>query len=171
MRRLTGVRRGRTRSAGHLQRIALACLFAFGAASANTILASPDVQLDPKFRGFWILNIAKSDFGGEEKPKSGLVNWTDAGFVFAIVTANGSLYADAVVLNKQCGMIGVPASYSCDFRVLAPRHCRLTVRDGESVRRVADIELLDDNTTRTVHHVTPSNGKPYDEKTLWERQQ
>lgn len=133
---------------------------------------SQQQKLDPKLHGFWTLNIESSDFGGTEaKPKSGLVNWSETGFVFAIVKADGSLYADAVLLGKQCKMIGVPATNSCEFKVLAPRHCQLIVRDRADVRRVADIELIDDNTTRTVHHVTPPGGKPYDERTIWERQQ
>ena len=140
--------------------------------AAALVVDSQQMRLDPKLRGFWVLNVEQSEFGGAEaKPKSGLVNWTETGFVFAIVTADGSLYGDAVVLGKQCKMIGVPASYSCEFKMLTPSHCLLTVRDGKSVRRIADIELIDANTTRTVHHVTPPAGKPYDEKTLWVRQQ
>ena len=138
---------------------------------AALFVDSQQTKLDPRLRGFWTLNVEQSEFGGAEaKPKSGLVNWTETGFVFAIVTADASLYADAVVLGKQCQMMGVPASYSCEFRILTPRRCLLTLRDGNSVLRVADIELISDNTTRTVHHVTPATGKPYDEKTLWVRQ-
>ena len=148
----------------------LAVLVALGLLALS--VQSQQQKLDQKLHGFWTLNVEKSEFGGTEaKPKSGLVNWSETGFVFAIINADGSLYADAVLLNKQCKMIGVPATYSCEFKVLAPRHSQLIVRDGASVRRVADIELIDDNTTRTVHHVTPGNGKPYDEKTIWERQQ
>lgn len=127
--------------------------------------------MDPGLRGFWTLNVEQSSFGSvDAKPKSGLVNWSENGFVFSVVNGDGSLYADAVVLDTHCKMIGVPASYSCDFKVVTPHHTQLTIRDGSSVRRVADIELISDNTTRTVHHVTPASGKPYDETTIWERQ-
>jgi hypothetical protein len=37
------------------------------------------------------------------------------------------------------------------------------------VRRVGDIELVDSNTTRTTHRVTPAEGAPYVETTVWRR--
>ena len=41
------------------------------------IAATPifSLQVDPGLRGFWILNVDKSDFSGRPKPKMGLVNW------------------------------------------------------------------------------------------------
>ena len=44
------------------------------------------------------------------------------------------------------------------------------MKQAGMVRRVGDIELLDDGTTQTTHHVTPANGDPYVEKTIWEKQ-
>ena len=127
-------------------------------------------MFDPDLRGYWILNVAKSDFGSGEKPKSGLVNWTERGFVFAIVNADGSLYADSVMIDHGCSMVGVPSSFSCQLKVIEPRHLQLIVRDAQRISRVAEIELLDSNTTRTTHRVTPEKGAPYVEKTIWERQ-
>ncbi len=116
----------------------------------------------------WALNVQKSDFGGDPKPKAGQVNWTEHGWAFAIITADGGLYADGVVTDHGCSLIGV-GGYSCTFEVVAPSHVRLTLREGKVVRRVADIELVDKNTTKATHHVTPSKGAPYVESTVWER--
>jgi hypothetical protein len=71
--------------------------------------------------------------------------------------------------DNGCTMIGVPSDYSCQIELLTPRHLRFTMKQGGTVRRVGDIELLDKNTTKTTHRVTPSDGKPYVETTIWER--
>jgi hypothetical protein len=127
-------------------------------------------QIDPGLRGFWTLNADKSDFSGRPKPKMGLVNWREHGWTFAIVTADGRLYADSVGTDHGCTLIGVFPDFSCEVEVVTPRHVRLKMRQGDVVRRVGDIELLDDGTTQTTHHVTPANGAPYVEKTFWEKQ-
>jgi quercetin dioxygenase-like cupin family protein len=126
-------------------------------------------QIDPGLRGFWALNIDKSDFSGRPKPKMGLVNWGEHGWTFAIVTADGRLYADSVGTDHGCTLIGVFSDFSCEVEVVTPRHVRLKMRQGEVVRRVGDIELLDHGTTQTTHNVTPANGAPYVEKTIWEK--
>jgi len=127
-------------------------------------------QIDPDLRGVWKLNVEKSDFGGGPKPKMGQVNWTEHGWVFAIVTGDGQLYADGIVIDRGCTMIGVPSDYSCAVKVITPRHVQLTLKQGSTVRRVGDIELLDKNTTRATHHVTPGDGAPSVEKTIWQRE-
>jgi hypothetical protein len=126
-------------------------------------------QLDPGLRGFWTLNVDKSDFSGRPKPKMGLVNWGEHGWTFAIVTADSRLYADSVGTDNGCTLIGMFPDFSCGVEVVTPRHVRLTMKQGGVVRRVGDIELLDDGTTQTTHHVTPANGDPYVEKTIWEK--
>jgi hypothetical protein len=86
------------------------------------------------------------------------------------VTADGGIYTDGVMTDHGCTLIGVPADHSCAIEVVSPRHVRITLRQGAAVRRVGDIELLDRNTTRAIHRVTPADGKPYVEKTIWERE-
>jgi hypothetical protein len=127
-------------------------------------------QLDPNFRGVWKLNVEKSDFGGNPKPKMGQVNWTEHGWVYAVVTDDGHLYADAALTDHGgCILIGVQKEFSCEVKVIAPKHVRLVLKQGSAVRRVGDIELPDKNTTQTTHRVTPGDGQPYVEKTIWER--
>jgi hypothetical protein len=126
-------------------------------------------QIDPGLRGFWTLNVEKSDFGARPKLKMGFVNWGEHGWTLAIVTADGRLYADAVSTDSGCALIGVFPNYSCQVDVVTPRHVRFTLRQGEAVRQVGDIELLENDTTQTTHRITPAEGAPYIEKTIWER--
>jgi hypothetical protein len=127
-------------------------------------------KMDAAFRGFWTLNVEKSDFGDRPKPKTGFVNWGEHGWTIAIVQADGPVYADAVETSEGCAFIGMaPSDLSCTVEVVTPRHVRLTIRQGTSIRRIGDIELLEDGTTRTTHQVTPPQGAPYMEKTIWEK--
>jgi len=126
-------------------------------------------QMDAQLRGEWNLNVNKSKFGPGPAPKAGHVSWTEHGWVFAIITPGG-IYADAVMTDNGCTLIGVPSEYSCGIEVLAPRHLRLTMKQAGTVRRVGDIELLDKNTTKTTHRVTPKNGEAYTETTIWQRE-
>lgn len=101
----------------------------------------------------------------------GFVNWGEHGWTFAIVTAEGRLYADAAETDHGCTFIGMaPNDLSCTVEMVTPRHVRLTMKEGATIRRIGDIELLEDGTTQTTHHVTPSQGAPYVEKTIWEKQ-
>ena len=127
-------------------------------------------QMDAGFRGEWNLHVGKSTFGSGSAPKSGHVSWTEHGWVFAIVTPGGGVYADAVITDNGCAMIGVSSQYSCQLEVLTPRHLRFTMKQGADVRRVGEIELLDKDTTKTTHRVTPKDGEPYTETTIWERE-
>jgi hypothetical protein len=127
-------------------------------------------RLDPALYGVWALNVEKSDFGAGPKPKKGQVNWTAHGWVFALVTGDGRLYADGVATDHGCTLIGVPSEYSCEIKILTPRHLRLTLKQASAIRRVGDIELVDKNTTKTTHRVTPAQGAAYVEKTIWERE-
>jgi hypothetical protein len=126
-------------------------------------------RVDPSLLGNWTLNVAGSTFGPDGPPTAGTVRWTEHGWVVALVFANGYVYADAVVTDKGCGLIGVPSDYTCHIAVLAPKHLRFTLRQDGVVRRVGDIELVDTNTTRTTHHVTPASDAPYTETTIWVR--
>ena len=126
-------------------------------------------QMDAALRGEWKLNVGKSTFGPGPAPKAGHVSWTEHGWVFAITTLGG-IYADAVVTDNGCTLIGVPSEYSCGIEMLTPRHLRLTMKQAGAVRRVGEIELLDKNTTKTTHRVTPKEGEPYTETTIWERE-
>ncbi len=127
-------------------------------------------QLDPGFQGFWTLNTDKSDFGGRPKLKSGFVNWGEHGWTFAIVMADGRLYADSVGTDHGCTLIGVFPGFTCEIEVVAPRHVRITIKQGEVVRNIGDIELLNDGTTQTTHHMSPANGPPYVQRTIWEKE-
>ena len=112
----------------------------------------------------------QSDFGGGPKPKMGQVNWTTHGWVFAIITGDGQLYADSVVIDRGCTLVGVPSDYSCDVKVVTPRHVQLTLKQGTAVRRVGDIELLDKNTTRAHSSRNPRRRAPvYRENNMAER--
>jgi hypothetical protein len=87
------------------------------------------------------------------------------------VTSDGQLYADAAATDHGCMLIGVPSDFSCEVSIVAPQHILLKLKQGEVVRRIGDIELIDKNTTRTTHRVTPRDGWSYVEKTIWEREQ
>ena len=128
-------------------------------------------QIDPAFLGVWTLNVEKSDFGGRPtpRPKMEQVNWTEHGFALAMVRADGSLYADGHVFDRGCTMIGVESDYSCDVNVVTPRHVRFRLQKGPAILRSVEIELLENNTLQMTHRVTPSEGPPYVEKTIWER--
>jgi hypothetical protein len=89
--------------------------------------------------------------------------------VFALVFANGYVYADAVVTDNGCTLLGVTADYTCRITVITPLHVRITLSQASTIRRVGDIELVDSNTTRATHHVTPASGIPYTETTIWLR--
>ena len=78
--------------------------------------------------------------------------------------------ADAVQTDNGCVFIGLaPADLSCQVEIITPKHMRLTMKLGAAVERIGDIELLEDGTTRTTHHVTPMQGEPYVETTIWEK--
>lgn len=129
-------------------------------------------QIDPAFRGVWVLNIEKSDFGGQPEPKMEQLNWTEHGWAFAMVRADGELYADASVIGDHhgCTMVGVESNYSCEVNIVTRRHVRFKFKQGSAILRTVEIELLENDTLRTTHHVTPSQGVPYVQKTIWEKQ-
>ncbi len=128
-------------------------------------------QVDPAFSGMWTLNVQKSEFGRTPKPTAGTVNWGVHGWVFSIVRGDGRLYADAVATDGGCALVGAFSSeFSCKVDIVAPRHVRFTLLQASTVRQVGDIELLSDDITQTTHRITPANGPPYVEKTIWERQ-
>jgi hypothetical protein len=128
-----------------------------------------NAKLDPGFWGLWNLEVAKSDFASQGKPKAGQVNWGVHGFSFALVFADGGVFTDGIQTDHGCVYIGV-TPLSCKYEVVTPRHVRLTMKDGTKTIRVGEIELLADGTTQTTHHVTPSNAAPYVEKTIWVRE-
>jgi len=145
-------------------------LIGFGIAMLISAKTGHSQQFDSGFKGFWALNVEKSDFGNRPKAKAGFVNWGEHGWTFAVVSADGKLYADAVQTDKGCVFIGLaPADLSCQVAIIAPKHVRLTMKRGAAVERIGDIELLEDGTTRTTHHVTPMQGEPYVETTVWEK--
>jgi hypothetical protein len=69
-----------------------------------------------------------------------------------------------------CTLIGVFPDFSCEVEVVTPRHVRLTMKQAATIRRIGDIELLQDGTTQTTHRVTPQEGAAYVEETIWEKQ-
>ena len=126
-------------------------------------------DLDKRFLGQWSLNVARSDFGPWPKPKMGIVNWTEHGWAFALVTADDQLITDAVITDHGCSLIGDPPDYTCEFAVVSPRHATLTMRQRDAVRVVSDFELVDNNTTKVTHRRTPAQGPPFTELGIWER--
>ena len=128
-------------------------------------------QIDAGLRGSWTLDVAKSTFGPDGPPTAGTVRWTEHGWVLALVFGGGYVYADAVVTDHGCALIGVPGDYTCGIETLTPRHVRFTLRQATATRRVGDIELIDPNTTRATHHVYPATGAAYTETVIWRRDQ
>jgi hypothetical protein len=128
-------------------------------------------QIDSGLRGNWTLNLARSTFGPDGAPSAGAVRWTEHGWVLALVFTGGYVYADAVLTDHGCALIGVSADYTCHIDVVTPKHVRFTLRQVGATRRVGDIELIDSNTTRAVHHVSPASGAPYTETAIWLRDQ
>ena len=126
-------------------------------------------RVAPALRGNWMLNVAASTFGPDGAPSAGTIRWTEHGWVLAMVFPNGYVYADAVVTDHGCALIGVPSDYTCRIDIVTPTHLRFLLKQGTHTRRVGDIELLDRNTTRTVHRVSPASGAPYTETTIWTR--
>jgi hypothetical protein len=143
------------------------------AALAFTLLAHPAraQRLDPALHGSWTLGVGRSTFGPDGAPSAGTVRWTVHGWVLALVFPNGYVYADAVLTDHGCALIGVSADYTCRLAVISPTHVRFTLRQATAIRRVGDIELIDSNTTRATHHVSPASGTPYTETAIWIRDQ
>ena len=128
------------------------------------------LALDPRMYGMWTLDASHSVFGGPYPPPiSGKVNWTANGWSFALSFADGGLYTDAAYTDDGCSLVGVSASKSCTVKALSPTHVRLIIREGAHVDRTADIELIDVDTERAVHRVTPLKGAAYTETTTWKR--
>src|SRR5882724_3190181 len=90
--------------------------------------SSQSVKLDQGFLGLWNLDVAKSDFGSQAKPRMGQVNWGEHGWAFALVFANGEMFTDGVQTDHGCVYIGI-SSLSCRYELIAPRHVRLTMRE------------------------------------------
>jgi hypothetical protein len=97
------------------------------------------------------------------------VNWTASGWAFALSFSDGGIYTDAAYTDNGCSLVGAPASWSCSVEAIGPTHVHLIVRDGSRVDRTADIELVDQDTERAIHRVTPSKDAAYTETTLWKR--
>jgi uncharacterized protein DUF4440 len=127
-------------------------------------------QIDPAFRGVWSLNVEKSKFADRPMPKMQQLNWTERGWAFAMVRADGGLYADASVIDRDCKMIGVESDYSCEVNVVTHRHVRYMFKHGPVILRSVEIKLLENGTLEMTHTVTPAPGKPYVEKMIWERE-
>ena len=134
-----------------------------------SVAPSQNAKLDQSFFGLWNLDVGKSDFASQPKPRMGQVNWGEHGWTFALVFANGEMFTDGVQTDHGCVYIGV-SPLSCEYELITPRHVHLTMKEGATVTRVGEIELLDDGTTKTTHRVIPSHGPPYVEKTIWVRQ-
>lgn len=140
-----------------------------GLALALPTSATAQDTSTPSLRGYWTLDVARSTFGPDGAPSAGTVRWTEHGWVLALLFPNGQLYADGVVTDGGCALIGVPAGFSCRIETVTPTRVRFVLLEKEQVRRVGDIELLDANTTRTTHRVTPASGAAYTETTFWTR--
>jgi len=153
-----------------MQRAGLVGFAAFALTSCAAQISTQQTSLDPKMYGVWELDVAHSTFGGQEPPPtSGQVNWTEHGLAFAITFPSGGLFTDAMSTDHGCTYIGVSVGLSCEVTNISPRHMRFWLRENGVVRRVGDVELVDDNTEHTVHHVTSQGAAPYDEATTWRR--
>lgn len=132
--------------------------------------AQQHLALDARMYGMWTLDAKHSVFGGPYPPPiNGMVNWTPSGWSFALALPDGGLYTDAVYTDGGCSLVGAPATWGCSVEALSPTHVRLIIRDGPHVERTAEIELIDNDSQRTVHRVTPSKGARYTETTIWKR--
>ena len=132
--------------------------------------AHQHLALDARMYGLWTLDAPHSVFGGPYPPPiSGKVNWTVSGWAFALAFADGGIYTDAAYTDYGCSLVGVPAPWRCSVEVVSPTHIHLVMREGSRVDRSADIELVDENTQRALHRVTPSTGQPFTETTVWKR--
>jgi hypothetical protein len=89
-------------------------------------------KIDPAFFGLWNLEDARSDFGGQPKPKSGQVDWGEHGWAFALVLADGGMFTDGVATDQGCVYIG-PSVLSCEYEVVTPRHVRITMKLGKKL--------------------------------------
>ena len=147
----------------------LATALAFGLLLSLVSETAAAQQVDPALHGTWTLDVARSSFGPDGGPTAGTVRWTEHGWVLALVFPGGYVYADAVITDHGCALIGISADYSCSITPITPRHVRFTLRQARMVRRVGDIELVGSNTTRTTHRVTPTSGVPFTETTFWVR--
>jgi hypothetical protein len=67
-------------------------------------------------------------------------------------------------------MVGVESNYSCEVNIVTRRHVRFKFKQGSAILRTVEIELLENDTLRTTHHVTPLRGVPCVQKTIWEKQ-
>lgn len=128
------------------------------------------LAVDKAFYGLWDLNVGKSKFGLGPAPKAGMVSWNRNGYAFSIVLSDGTVYADGISTQGGCRPIGLPDEWSCELEAIAPNHLRLTMKRDGKVRRVGDIEILPNGTTRTTHHVFPVKGAPYVETTVWQKE-
>jgi hypothetical protein len=151
-----------------MRMIALATLCAACAPAAAPV--PHGMHLDSRMYGTWTLDAARSHFGGPyPAPTSGMVNWNEHGWAFAIGSNEEVVYTDAVSVDQGCALVGVSGSVTCAAEATSPTHVHMVIREGGRISRVADIDLLDDNTQRAVHVITPSEGAPYTETTLWTR--
>src|SRR5262245_8144415 len=133
--------------------------------------AAGAVSLDPRLYGQWRLDVARSEFDGPgPAPTAGVVYWTARGWVFALAFGE-ALYTDAVVDNNGCTLVGAPDSYSCESQIVTPTHVHFIERNSGRITRESDIELIDANTYRASHRMTPSVSAPYAQVEYWTRAQ
>ena len=148
---------------------AKATLFAL-AAHFFGLSAAHALTIDKGFYGFWDLNVSKSKFAPGPQPKAGLVSWNKNGFTFSILNGDGSIYADGLTTRDGCWPIGLEDNWSCEISAASLKHVHLIMKRDDKIRRVGDIELLPDGTTRTTHQVFPLKGASYVETTVWDRE-
>lgn len=149
----------------------MAQLIPWAAQAKSVHLPAPHhLALDAQMYGMWTLDIGQSVFGGPyPSPTKGMVNWTAGGWAFALAFADGGLYTDAVYTDNGCSLVGAPDTWGCSVEAVSPTHVRLIIRNRRRVERTADIRLVDKDTQRTVHRVSPLKGAPYNEMTIWKR--
>jgi hypothetical protein len=146
----------------------LLVLISFFLAGAATTTSSATSRIDPAFFGVWKLNVTKSDFGSKPGPRSGVLNWTERGWVIAMVSSDGSITGSAVGTENGCVLIGAEKNSWCKLSIPAPKHVLVFISQGCDSVGITDMELLDRNTARTINRTYREDGKDVVESTfIW----
>ncbi len=73
-----------------------------------SVAPSQNAKLDQSFFGLWNLDVGKSDFASQPKPRMGQVNWGGHGWTFALVLANGEKW----IRGREPTLDSKPAHFS-----------------------------------------------------------
>jgi hypothetical protein len=122
-------------------------------------------QLDKAFYGRWNLDLTKSKFGSDMRPKMSSVLISPEGWVATSYFEAGFLDAYAVASKSGvgCTLIGFPPEFSCEFKLADSRHGTFTVKQGGKTVQQTEVELRDENTFTIKQTATTPKGPIVDE--------